>query len=481
MKRILAFSLSAALLTACSGDVSPTGMDAKFGRDGDPTLSVGGGAIAIVTHDDDSGKGSLRAAVEQANADPAIRRIEIKPAARTIRLQSSVVYTGAQARTIIGKNTVIDASNANGSALVAIGGSSLTVESLTLRGANGQGLEVQVPAAATGVISIVLRDVTVEDNTGHGLLINDQVETETTDGVQPNANGSDASLAVTIENSRFLRNGYSVSDRDGVRINEGGVGSLDFTARNVRSEDNAADGIELDERGTGDVRIDVADTFILRNGKFDPTDFDDGFDIDEYDAGGIIGTMVRTTASDNFEEGLDFNENNAGDLLVDLTDVVANGNDEEGIDYEEDDDFAGGGNLLTTMVRVTANRNGGDGGLKIREKGVGDLLANVTTVEASGNVVSGIFIREDAAGNLSSSISNAQTRANGAHGIDFDENSTGNLTASVSQSVSTTNTLYGLRADQQTTGTGTLRLTNVALSGNVTGTTTGNVAPTIVP
>ena len=101
---------------------------------------------------------------------------------------------------------------------------------------------------------------------------------------------------------------------------------------------------------------------VTGNGRFDPTDLDDGFDIDESDDGSIVGIVFLSSANNNYEEGFDFNENHAGDLRVDMRQVEASGNGEEGIDYEEDDDFAGGGDLVTTMVHVTANRNGAIGG-----------------------------------------------------------------------------------------------------------------------
>ena len=162
---------------------------------------------------------------------------------------------------------------------------------------------------------------------------------------------------------------------------------------------------------------------------------------------------------DNYEEGFDFNENNAGDFKVDMSLVNASGNAEEGIDYEEDDDFAGGGDLVTTMTDIVADDNGGDGGLKIREKGAGLLTANVTGVQANSNLLSGISIREDADGTLTANITKSRTLTNAAHGIDFDENSAGDLVATVTEAVSSGNTLYGVRADQALPGTGSLLLT----------------------
>lgn len=482
MKRLVALSLSAVALAACSPDVSPVGPTAALRTAADAPWSVGIGNTVIVTHGYASGKGSFRDAILRANADANIQRIEIKPANLTVRLDESVAYTGAQALTIIGKRSTIDASALAGSALIANGGADLTIEDLTIQDAGGEGLEVQIPTTATGTITVVLRHVTALRNAGHGVLINDQEQTDTTDGVQPNGSGSAAALVVQVENVRFAENGYSVSDRDGLRINEGGAGDLTFTAINARSEDNAADGIELDERGNGSIFVDVRDTQILRNGKFDPEDLDDGFDIDEYDAGSIVGSMVRTSANDNYEEGLDFNENNAGDLRVDLSNVEASRNREEGIDYEEDDDFAGGGDLVTTMVDIIADGNGADGGdagLKIREKGDGNLEADVTRVRTSANVIGGISIREDATGSLRSTITAATAQGNTGNGIDFDENSAGNLTAMVLESASTNNGRVGVRADEASDGVGSLTLTAVTISGNVNGNTSGNVSPVI--
>ena len=68
---------------------------------------------------------------------------------------------------------------------------------------------------------------------------------------------------------------------------------------------------------------------------------------------------------------------------------------------EEDDDFAGGGDLTATLVGIKADGNGagGDAELKIREKGLGDLTAMVRNAQTNGNLTDGINIREDADGN----------------------------------------------------------------------------------
>jgi hypothetical protein len=309
--------------------------------------------------------------------------------------------------------------------------------------------------------------VTISGNAGHGFMVDDQL------------NNSAASVEVSVTDSRFLNNGYSVSDRDGIRVNEGGPGSIAFNSWNSVMGDNAADGIELDEQGDGDVTIDVRRTQILRNGIFDPLDLDDGFDIDEAGNGSILGTVVSTVASHNYEEGLDFNENDAGDLRVDLTDVEANFNREEGIDYEEDDDFAGGGDLVSVMDRVTSKGNGasgGDGGLKIREKGMGNLRVTLSNIIATQNSLAGIHVRESDGGSATLvSIANAVTNGNAGAGIEVRGVSSSTTTTYVDITTSTNGT-FGLSVDG-----GTAEITNVKGGANGSGLTGGGATFFTVP
>ena len=130
-----------------------------------------------------------------------------------------------------------------------------------------------------------------------------------------------------------------------------------------------------------------------QNGELDPSDLDDGLDVDEVDAGDLVGKVAASSASDNFEEGWDLNENDAGDFRVEMTLAEASRNGEEGFDFEEDDDFQGGGNLVTKLVGIKADGNGargGDAGLKIRERGDGDLDTDIRNAQANGNLSGGI-------------------------------------------------------------------------------------------
>lgn len=110
------------------------------------------------------------------------------------------------------------------------GGGDLAISRLAVRNAPAEGVLVEVPGGATGKVRVSLVDVDVTDNASFGVLVNDQVDPSPTDGVQPNQNGSAASIDVSVLNSRFIHNGYSVSDRDGLRVNEGGLGDLIITS-----------------------------------------------------------------------------------------------------------------------------------------------------------------------------------------------------------------------------------------------------------
>lgn len=461
----LARAVAVTSLSAAALSLAACGDQSAVAPSFDASLARGANAATVrVTSNADAGAGSFRAAVAAAAASPAIKFIVFDDGLGTIRLTAPVTYGGRQQLSIAGANAVLDATDANGPAFRSTGGANLSFTRLTVQGSPSEGIDIQVPATATGTVQLELDRVVVQDNRGHGVLLNDQLDPSTTDDVEPDPRGSAASLLVRVSRTRFLRNGFSVSDRDGLRVNEGGDGSLRFEADAVWAEDNAADGIELDERGAGDVEMRVTTLTVRRNGIFDPADLDDGFDVDENGDGSIVGTIRHSSAIDNYEEGFDFNENNAGDLRVDFDHVVATGNGEEGIDLEEDDDFAGGGDLVTTAVDVEANRNGGDGGLKIREKGDGSLAAELRKIVANDNSDAGISVREDGEGHLD--VTGEETETNGnVRGLDLYERAAGNFTGVWTDGIATGNE-RGLRVRQELSGTGTLLLTNVSSTGN---------------
>jgi hypothetical protein len=236
-------------------------------------------------------------------------------------------------------------------------------------------------------------------------------------------------------------------------------------------------------------------TRLTGNGPFDPADLDDGFDIDEWNDGSILGTVTFSLANDNREEGFDFNENHNGDLRVDMHLVDASGNGEEGIDLEEDDDFGNSGDLVTVMSNIvtTGNGNGADGALKIREKQTGNLDVTLTNILSANNFGSGIFVRESAGGSSVVRILRAFTSGNrlslvddvlaGGHGIELLESGAGDLTATVSRSNASANEGFGVFGDATGAGTGLVSLSNVNYVGaaNALGETGGTATFVILP
>ena len=458
------------------------------------TVAAESSETVYVVNSKDSGPGSFRSAILLANGDPTIGRVQFLDKVSTIFLREKVEFAGAQDLSIIGNGATLDASKAGGDpAFVASGGGNLAVSSLKVRNSLAEGIVVQVPPSATGTIRVSLLNVDIMNNEGHGVLVNDQKDPSTTDGVQPDPDGSAATVDVSVINCRFIHNGHSVSDRDGLRVNEGGDGDLIITVKHTLAEDNGADGIEVDERGAGDVRVEMLATRLIANGPLDPADLDDGFDIDEYNDGSILGTIVLTLANHNHEEGFDFNENNAGDLRVDMQLVQAIGNGEEGIDLEEDDDFGGGGDLVTVMSNIVTvgNGNGADGALKIREKEAGNLDVTLTNILSVNNFGSGIFARESQGGSSVVTILRALVSGNkisdlgdgefgGGHGIEVLESGGGDLTGTVQNSNSAANEVFGVFADETGDGVGAVTLSNVTFVGAPNG--AGNTGGTaIVP
>lgn len=427
------------------------------------------------------GPGSFRAAISKANADPSLGRIVFRPGLAPIMLADPVVYQGGQSLEILGNGAVVNGGGLDPGApdaFLANGGGDLSVTLLTIRNAPQQGLRYEVPDGATGTKEVILVGVKILGNGGHGVLINDQDFPERAGGpdaelpVAPNPAGSAASLGVWVIGSQIgsdrAGNGFGAPDQDGLRVNEGGLGNLNAVISLTQVEGNGGDGIELDERGDGDAEFNVSGSRITKNGSFDLTvGPDDGMDVNESGNGAVIGKALASSANENLEEGWDLNENDAGDFEVDMTFVEASRNREEGIDFEEDDDFAGGGDLITNLTGIKTDANtAGDAGLKIREKGDGNLNAIVRSAQAEGNQGDGIQVREDAAGNLTATIDRSVAGGNTGDGIEFEENSTGDITATVDRSTTNSNAKDGIEFDDERSRrtAGLARVANASIS-----------------
>jgi hypothetical protein len=473
VNRLPRLAVGVLLLVAACSDSPEMPMEAA---DGVAEAAVRG----RVTSSANEGAGSFRQAVLDANADPSIQAIRFESGLGAIRLLTPVTYSGTQSLVIRAAGTRLDGSRlgAGESAFVADGGGKLTISGLAVSRAPGNGITIKVPVAATGTFEVRLDGVVIRENGLHGILINDQAE-YFSDPMSVSEGGSAASLLVEVVDSRFEENGFTLIDSDGLRINEGGAGTLAAHVRDTRFANNGADGLELDERGAGDADFSLRGSSLIGNGSFTSEDLDDGIDVDESGDGDLIGRLDDVVASRNFEQGVDLNENGPGDLRARMVDVRAVANLQEGIELEEDDDVAGGGGIDAEMVRVTARGNGidgGDAGLKLREKGDGDLVARLVQALAVDNrmasgdeSIDGILLQEDETGGLTVDLVEAIARRNSGDGIQLEENEDGDLDGRIRRSTASGNDGAGADLAQAEPGVGTVVLTEFTAPGNGNG------------
>lgn len=397
MKRtllILAMSLPV-VIAGCGEDPSGPTLPVD-----EPAYSLSaGGRTLRVTHVGDDGAGSFRAAIEAANANPAVRTIRFDKGLGTVQLSATVVYTGSQSLRIEGRDAVLDLSDApfDGNGLASTGGADLVMRNLTIANASGHGLFVDVPGYAEDDLQVSLTRVTLEGNGRHGLFIDDQ-----TNDVDQTGADSDAGVVLRITSSEILDNGFrpDVSDFDGVRVDEGGPGRIAATILSSRFTGNAGDGVELDEMGPGDVVLNAIGSDFDDNGAQpqDPDDLEDGLDIDEAGPGSIQVALVRVSANGNSDEGIDFDEEGTGDINAAMTNVEASRNIDSGITFTEDENELAGGSVRFVLTNVTASGSSDDDGLKLEEFGDGDLNGTIVNSSIEDNADDGIQVEQADAG-----------------------------------------------------------------------------------
>lgn len=460
------------LVTACT-DPTDTPMEAA-------PEAIEAVTRSRVTSSADAGPGSFREAVLDASTDPSVGVIRFAPGLGPIKLLTPVTYSGRQALVIRGGGTRLDGNRlgTGASALVVDGGGDVTLSELAVSRAPGNGITIKVPAGATGTYRVRLDRVVIRENGLHGILVNDQAE-YFDDPLSTSEEGSAAGLLVEVVGSRFERNGFALIDSDGLRINEGGEGTLTALVRDTRFAHNGADGLELDERADGAADFTLRGSSLVGNGAFTSEDFDDGIDVDEAGEGDLVGRLDDVLASGNFEQGVDLNENGPGDLRARMVDVRAIANAEEGIELEEDDDVAGGGGIEAELLRVTVRANGangGDAGLKLREKGDGDLAARLVDALALDNrmaagedAIDGILLQEDETGNLSADLLQAIARRNSGDGIQLEENEAGDLDGRIRRSTASGNDGAGADLAQAVPGAGSVEFVEFTAAGNADG------------
>ena len=380
----------------------------------------------IVTSAADRGDGTLRHALSLATAGEVDRIVVATEG--DIQIRNGLSYGGSQALSIVGTGqTVLGANDAT--LLTSLGGGDLSIMGLSFQGpggfsinersdidgVSGKGIFVDVPDGATGTISLYLTNVAVSQVGNHGIHVSDCTLADACGGGQDGSgDGSDASIALLLQNVTIDDAGNGKFDADGLRIDERGPGSVHLSVDGSLFTNVGADGVEVDEGQAGSVFATVTNTTFTANGNYcDPSildafmpdadegefsdgeaslddipsaergspddgcfeleydlydsgsveafeigiDLDDGIDFDESGSGSIFASMVDVAITDNLDEGLDFDEADEGNIIINIIDSVATGNRDDGFKVSEEDD----GGIVTIVSNSTAMENGGKG------------------------------------------------------------------------------------------------------------------------
>jgi len=355
-----------------------------------PAAPVG---VVTVTTAADDGPGSFRAAIEAANADPSIGFVRFERGIGTVELESPVTFTGGQDLGIEGAGATLEGGGVPCVCAIFVveGGGDLTLRDLAIENAPGNGATIDVSAAATGAVSVRLHSVAIRNSGLHGLHVDDQTGGDT-------GADSGAGIDLVVVFSEISGNGFRAgfSDFDGIRVDEGGHGDLHATIQRSRFVGNAGDGIELDERGAGNAYADARHSRFDDNGDQpqDPDDLEDGFDVDEADAGSIHVRILGSTASDNEDEGIDLDEEGPGDIRLELTRVEATDNLDENVSLTEDEETGAGGGIEVRIARLEATGSRDGDGIKLEEFGPGDLAATIVRSTIATNDDDGIQVEQ---------------------------------------------------------------------------------------
>lgn len=316
----------------------------------------------IVSDSADSGPNTFRAAVEKANRDGSVDAIRFRTIKRPVKLKTPVVYTGAQGITIEGEGAEVTQKGSTTHLLVANGGGNLYLENISFTNAGKSGIVVSVPKGDRPREQVVfLRNVVLSRNGWYGLHFDDQL------GGDGTGADSSSSLRFLMIDSTVTGNNsdpaVAADDKDGIRIDEGGDGSVTVVISGSVLNKNSADGMEIDETGRGDVLATVIGSSFNENGDHPqkPSDPEDGLDIDEAGPGDIHLKITKSTISSNRDEGLDIDEHGDGAIHISAVELEASGNAGENVRATQ----LQKGNVSALLRNVTVTRSRRGDGLKL--------------------------------------------------------------------------------------------------------------------
>lgn len=353
------------------------------------------GSFGWVTNGHDSGKGSLRDALEKNK-----RTIVIHRRVDEIVINSPLIWDSHKSLNIIGSGQTISGDTGDQPLLEISKGANLSIKHVDFAApghysivnpGGGKGIFVNVPDYKKGTVKVSLNNVAVSGTGNHGIHISDcSIGDDCGGGQGGGGEGSDASMTVWLNNVTVDGAGFGKQDADGLRVDDRGPGDITLFAHNITFVNVGGDGIELDEGNEGNVAVWMKQAFFQDNGAYcsdelvddpiaiDPNcnddgdpDVDDAFDIDESGPGGIWGVIANADLIHNYDEGLDFDtegegENNFVDLH--LINIEGYDNADEAIKVSEE----GNASIFVKMVRINI---GGD--VEVEEEDEGSLFVSI--------------------------------------------------------------------------------------------------------
>ena len=407
------------------------------------------GELAIVVNNKDSGKGSLRHALEVKKAN----HVFIAPFVKTIRINSTLEYSSKKALTLVGTGQTIK-TNKNVTLLAVTNGANLTASDLSFVGragfysienrgdvgeTAGKGIFVDVRDDQRGVVRVNLKKVTVRGVANHGIHISDCSLADDCGGGSGGAgDGSPASIALSLYDVTVNDAGNGKFDADGVRVDDRGAGSIIFNAFNSTFKNVGADGVELDEGDEGEEIEKISGSRFIRNGGYcnpdllaafmpspDEAEFDESEAVTEDDIPGDVTGSLDDSCFErevdfydsgfveayefglDLDDGIDIDEAGEGSLIATMTDSKIGYNLDEGVDFDEED--AGGVRVKFDRTAAFANN---DDGFKISEEDEGDVIGRVVNSRAMDNGGKGIVFEEENEGDLKVRVVGSKTANN---------------------------------------------------------------------
>jgi len=389
-------------------------------------------APILVTNTEDSGEGSLRAALAEAAGSGAASQI-VMLADGPIAISETLTYDGTDPLEIIGAGNSINAGG-NFTIIAATEGADLTLRDLILSGPGGfdienrgdldgpagKGIFVDVRDGQEGTVTLTLSHVAVYDVAGHGVHVSDcDLADECGGGGGGAGEGSPASIVVHMTDSLIDGAGNGRFDADGLRVDERGPGSITLFVSDSTFVGVGADGVELDEGQEGDVIVTAMESIFEFNGNYcDPAimagflpgepegEFEDGEMAEDAIPGPVTGSpddscierevdLYDSGMVEEYEfgldldDGFDIDEAGEGSIHLTMTGSLIRGNLDEGLDFDEED--AGGMNV--TIIRTIAEGNTDDG-YKLSEEDAGGIEAVVFDSRAFENGGKGFVFEE---------------------------------------------------------------------------------------